>query len=88
MSATEHKLLEQLAAAAPERKALERIVAVSKGALARLSARELRYYEIALEGLGVSPAERLFLVRESIQARRDRIESERIAKLEARDATA
>jgi len=85
MSATEHKLLEQLAAAAPERKALERIVAVSRGALSRLSARELRYYEIALEGLGVSTARRQSLVRESIQARRDRIEAERAAKQEARN---
>jgi hypothetical protein len=53
-------------------KALRRIAKISEGAALNITNRELRFYELALEGLGKAPAEREHLVRAMIQRRRDR----------------
>lgn len=53
-------------------KALNRIVRISEGAALNITNRELRFYELALEGLGTAPAERERLVRAVLQRRRDR----------------
>lgn len=53
-------------------KALNRIVRISEGAALNITNRELRFYELALEGLSTAPAERERLVRSVLQHRRDR----------------
>jgi hypothetical protein len=58
-------------------KALRRIVTISEGAALNITNRELRFYELALEGLGTNPAERNHRVCQVIQRRRDRQQTHR-----------
>ena len=78
MNAVDRALIEQLMAqATPAERALHRIVTIFCNAAARAGTRELRYYEIALEGLGIPPAQIRAAVEVAIQAKRDRIEAKR-----------
>lgn len=52
--------------------ALERIVALCEKST-NLPSRELRFFDIALEGLGLVNGQREEIIRQKIQARRDRI---------------
>lgn len=78
MSAPDRQLLDMLAAQpTPAEKALQRIVNLSERAAPYIGNRELRCYEIALEGLGKGPAERDHMLRQVIQQRRNRIMAQR-----------
>ncbi|MRW88819.1 hypothetical protein GJ699_02340 [Duganella sp. FT80W] len=83
MSAADRPLLDMLLAAAqatPAERALQNLLTIMRNNAARLEPHEFRYYEIALEGLGVPSRQRQIEVRVLIQIKRDWLETRRAAR--------
>jgi len=89
LSAPDRALVDLLLAArevSPAEKALQNLITIMRNAATRLEPHEFRYYEIALEGLGMPTNQRRHAVRDLIQIKRDWLTARRAQKETNREA--
>ncbi len=83
MSAPDRLLLDMLLAAeqvTPAEKSLQKLLYIMRKWAHRLEVHELRYFEIALEGLGVPTRQRRLEIEAVIQIKRDWLTARRAAR--------